>query len=135
MRPKSAVIIASVHKMLIALSTLAIAVMAGTVAWAESTNYRKGAEIDAAGFQICSTGNYAAYVLLTETNAKSSVAQPGKCVTQSVADPEATYKIQIVGLEGSTPFTIGDDEIGGDGSEKVTATGTLDSPDWSWSQN
>ncbi|MFG1925297.1 hypothetical protein [Cryptosporangium sp. NPDC048952] len=120
--------------LLIALSVLSVTIMAGTIGWAQLTGFRAVAKAPtSAGFAICATGDYAAYVLLTETNAKSPVAQPGKCVTQSVEDADATYKIQVIGLDGSTPFTIGDDEIGGDGSEKVTATGTMESPDWSWS--
>lgn len=121
---------------LIALSVFSLVVMAGSVLWAIATDAQPHVSANPAptvsgpGFTICARGNYPAYVVLTQTKVKSAVAQPGKCVTQTVANSAAEYAIQVFGLDGATPFAIGTDEIGGDGTEKVTATGSADNPDW-----
>jgi hypothetical protein len=131
---------------LVAMSALALAVIAGSVGWAEATHAKphaaakqadsesaeaaEPAEAAGPGFTICAKGKFPAYVVVTATKAKSPVAQPGKCVKASVDDESASYPIKIFGLEGTTPFEIGDDEVGGDGSEKVDVTGTAENPDW-----
>lgn len=126
---------------LIVLSVVSFVVMGGSVAWAEATHAEPhvaaapaedDAEADAGGkpgFQVCAGGNFPAYVVLSETKAKTATAAPGKCVTATVDDAGETYEIQIFGLEGTTPFEIGEDEVTGDGTQKVTATGTVDNPD------
>ncbi|WP_344651583.1 hypothetical protein [Cryptosporangium japonicum] len=128
------------------LSVVSLLVIGGSVAYAEVTgakphvteaaaeNDDSGAEpaagdpAAAVSFQVCAKGNYATYVVLPDdANKKSATAQPGKCVTQALADEEE-HSVKIYGLEGTTPFEVGEDEIGADG--KVTATGTIDSPDY-----
>ncbi|MFI5954761.1 hypothetical protein [Cryptosporangium sp. NPDC051539] len=115
------------------LSVLSLVVIAGAVAWAEVTHAKPHVAAAAAPtegkpvFTVCATGNYAAYVELTETKTKSPTAQPGKCVTEPVESADETYEIKIYGLDGATPFEVGEDEVEATG--KVTATGTADNPD------
>ncbi|MFG1924095.1 hypothetical protein [Cryptosporangium sp. NPDC048952] len=127
------------------LSVVSIVVIGGSVAWAEATGAKphvteaateddSGADPaagDPAGpvsFQLCAKGNYAAYVTLTDDgNKKSATAQPGKCVTQPLADEE-NHAVKIFGLEGTTPFEVGEDEVGTD--SKVNTTGTVEAPDY-----
>ncbi|WP_035856821.1 hypothetical protein [Cryptosporangium arvum] len=129
------------------LSVVSLLVIGGSVAYAEATNAKPhvteaaadaedASEADpaagdpaaAASFQLCATGKYATYVVLPDDgNKKSATAQPGKCVTQALADEEE-HSVKIYGLEGTTPFEVGEDEIGADG--KVTAIGTIESPDY-----
>lgn len=126
------------------LSVVSLLVIGGSVAWAEVTDAQPhvteaagdDAEESAASgdgtqgwsFQLCATGNYAAYVTLPDdANAKSATAQPGTCVTQQLADEEA-HSVTIFGLAGTTPFEIGTDEIGAD--SEVSATGTIEAPDY-----
>lgn len=128
------------------LSVFSLLVIGGSVAWAEATNAQPHAveapadEEDAAtagnpdgpadslAFQVCAKGNYAVYVTLPKDgNAKSPTAQPGKCVTATL--PSAgDHSVAIFGLEGTAPFEVGDDEVGGD--SKVSATGTIENPDY-----
>lgn len=128
------------------LSVVSLLVIGGSVAYAEVTDAKphvteSASEDDSsdadpaagnpagpASFQICAKGNYATYVVLPDdANKKSATAQPGKCVTQALADDE-DHSVKIYGLEGTTPFEVGEDEVGADG--KVTATGTIESPDY-----
>ncbi|SHM49932.1 hypothetical protein [Cryptosporangium aurantiacum] len=116
------------------LSVLSLLVIAGSVGWAEATDAQPHAPAAAESeaepsFEVCAEGDYPAYVLFPETRAKSATAQPGTCVTQTVADAGTAYPIQVYGLDGTTPFLIGDDEVAGEG-EQVRATGTTEAPDW-----
>jgi hypothetical protein len=127
------------------LSTLSLLVIAGSVGWAEATDAQPHAAaaesadaVDAeagdpavtgTSFQICATGDYPVYVTLPDDgNAKSATAQPKACVTQ-VLKTEGEHSVKIFGLEDTTPFEIGDDEVAA--GEKLTATGTVESPDYS----
>ena len=126
------------------LSVVSLLAIGGSVAWAEVTDARPhvteaaadDADEDATAgnptqnlsFQLCATGKFAVYVTLPDdANVKSATAQPGKCVTQKLADEEE-HSVKIFGLDGATPFELGDDEVGAD--SKVTVTGTIDAPDY-----
>jgi hypothetical protein len=127
------------------LSVVSLLVIGGSVAWAEVNDARPhvteaaddDAEEDTAtagnptqtlSFQLCAKGNYAVYVTLPkDANAKSATAQPGKCVTQKLAD-EQEHSVKIFGLDGTKPFELGDDEVGAD--SKLSVTGTIDAPDY-----
>jgi hypothetical protein len=119
-----------------ALSTAALLVIGGSVVWAEATHAAPHAGTAAVSpsagpsFSVCAHGDFPAYVQLTGTPKKSGTAQPGKCVTETVADANTVYRIQIYGLDGTRPFLIGDDEVSGGDGEKVTVTGTAENPDW-----
>ncbi|GAA3382288.1 hypothetical protein [Cryptosporangium minutisporangium] len=115
------------------LSVLSLLVIAGSVGWAEATNAQPpaaAAETAEASFTVCAEGDYPAYVLLTETKTQTATAQPGACVTHTIADAGTAYAIEVYGLDGTTPFEIGEDEIGGDGTEQVKVIGTVEAPDY-----
>jgi len=128
------------------LSVLSLLVIAGSVGWAEITDAQphasdvETADSAAAGdpadpghatgttFKICAKGNYAAYATLPDDgNAKSATAKPGTCVTQELASGDE-HSVALYGLEGTTPFKVGDDEI--TAGATLTATGTIDNPDY-----